>query len=148
MNRNELHFERPIDLQATQPAEVRGLQRDEVRLLVSTADGHQHSHFQHLADFLRAGDLLVVNNSATLPASLPAWTSPTPKGNPYSTLLDKPIDLVDPGLAPPSALGKGAGGLGRDTTSPNGYSTLLDKPIDLVDPGLAPPSALGKGAGG
>jgi S-adenosylmethionine:tRNA ribosyltransferase-isomerase len=76
MNRNALIFDRPAELQATAPPEERGLQRDEVRLLVSTPAGHTHSVFHHLADFLQAGDLLVVNRSATLPASLPAHGSP------------------------------------------------------------------------
>src|SRR6185503_19551803 len=48
------------------------LARDEVRLLVSTPNGHTHSTFNQLANFLAPGDLLVVNHSATLPASLPA----------------------------------------------------------------------------
>ena len=68
----ELFFERPAALQASLPPEERGLQRDEVRLLVSTANGHRHAYFHQLADFLQPGDLLVVNRSATLPASLPA----------------------------------------------------------------------------
>lgn len=72
MQRTELHFERPATLQATTPPEWRGLARDEVRLLVSTPDGHDHARFYQLADFLQADDLLVVNDSATLPASLPA----------------------------------------------------------------------------
>lgn len=72
MKRTELIFERPASLQATEPPEARGLARDEVRLLVSTANGHTHSTFTQLADFLEPGDLLVVNHSATLPASLPA----------------------------------------------------------------------------
>lgn len=72
MLRNELLFERPAELQATAPAEARGLQRDEVRLLVSTPDGHEHAVFRQLDEYLRPGDLLVVNRSATIPASLPA----------------------------------------------------------------------------
>lgn len=76
MNRAELFFERPAALQATAPPEARGLARDSVRLLVSTAEGHTHERFLHLARFLNAGDLLVVNDSATLPASLPACGAP------------------------------------------------------------------------
>ena len=57
---------------ATRTPEARGLARDEVRLLVSGADGHHHVIFHELADFLPSGTLLVVNTSATLPASLPA----------------------------------------------------------------------------
>lgn len=72
MKRSELFFERPDSLAATMPAEERGVERDAVRLLVSTPSGHRHAHFYDLPGFLRAGDLLVVNRSATLPASLPA----------------------------------------------------------------------------
>ena len=72
MQREELDFERPQELQATAPAELRGLARDEVRLMVSTPAGHVHTRFMHLAQYLQPGDLLVVNRSATLPASLPA----------------------------------------------------------------------------
>lgn len=72
MQREELIYTRPAELQATTPAEVRGLQRDEVRLLVSDGQGHRHARFCELGEFLTPGDLLVVNRSATLPASLPA----------------------------------------------------------------------------
>jgi S-adenosylmethionine:tRNA ribosyltransferase-isomerase len=69
----QLQFERPESLQADAPPELRGLARDGVRLLVSTPDGwHQHATFEALPAFLVPGDLLVVNESATLPASLPA----------------------------------------------------------------------------
>jgi len=73
MNRIELDFDRPRALQATGPPERRGLKRDEVRLLVSTEKGHEHARFRDLPRFLEPGTLLVVNTSATLPASLPAW---------------------------------------------------------------------------
>ncbi len=72
MKSDVLYFDRPAALQATAPAETRGLARDEVRLLVSTPRGHTHARFDELARFLCPGDLLVVNTSATLPASLPA----------------------------------------------------------------------------
>ncbi|MCL4875373.1 MAG: S-adenosylmethionine:tRNA ribosyltransferase-isomerase [Anaerolineae bacterium] len=71
MNRSDLTFDRPAGLEATRPPEARGLKRDEVRLLVSTPDGHHHTRFYLLPDFLRPGDVVVVNRSATLPASLP-----------------------------------------------------------------------------
>ena len=71
----DLNFERPAALQATEPPEVRGVGRDDVRLLVSTPKGHTHAHFTRLAEVLRAGDLLVVNDSAVLPASLPATSA-------------------------------------------------------------------------
>lgn len=72
MKRAALDFARPDSLQATAPPEVRGIDRDGVRLLVSTREGHTHAQFRELPRFLQAGDLLVVNQSATLPASLPA----------------------------------------------------------------------------
>lgn len=73
MKRAELDFDRPRALQASGPPEYRGLERDEVRLLVTTARGHEHARFRDLPRFLAPGTLLVVNTSATLPASLPAW---------------------------------------------------------------------------
>ncbi len=72
MKSDVLNFSRPEQLQATVPPEARGLERDEVRLLVTTPDGNIHARFRELPRFLRPGDLLVVNESATLPASLPA----------------------------------------------------------------------------
>jgi S-adenosylmethionine:tRNA ribosyltransferase-isomerase len=72
MRRADLLFERPEELVATAPAESAGRARDAGRLLVSSAEGHQHGRFDNLAQFLQPGDLLVVNRSATLPASLPA----------------------------------------------------------------------------
>ena len=61
-------------LEAEEPPEVRGADRADVALLVaSRADGGlAHARFGELGHFLRAGDLLVVNTSATLPAALPA----------------------------------------------------------------------------
>lgn len=72
MKRVELDFNRPDGLQARTPPERRGLERDGVRLLVTTARGHRHARFRDLPRFLEPGTLLVVNTSATLPASLPA----------------------------------------------------------------------------
>ena len=68
----ELIFERPDELQATAPPEASGHARDDVRLLVSTPEGHVHTKFAELPYFLDPGDLVVVNDSATLPASLHA----------------------------------------------------------------------------
>jgi len=61
-------------LEAEEPPEVRGADRADVALLVtSRADGRlAHARFGELGRFLRRGDLLVVNTSATLPAALPA----------------------------------------------------------------------------
>jgi S-adenosylmethionine:tRNA ribosyltransferase-isomerase len=58
---------------ASAPPEARGLARDEVRLLVAERESHalEHATFRDLPGHLRAGDLLVVNVSATLPAAVP-----------------------------------------------------------------------------
>ncbi len=71
MNRNALIFDRPESLAATKPSEYRGIERDGVRLMVTTPAGHTHAHFRDLPSYLAQGDVLVVNRSATLPASLP-----------------------------------------------------------------------------
>ena len=61
-------------LEADEPPEVRGADRADVALLVATRDDGAlvHTRFGGLGHFLRPGDLLVVNTSATLPAALPA----------------------------------------------------------------------------
>ncbi|MEU8148512.1 S-adenosylmethionine:tRNA ribosyltransferase-isomerase [Nonomuraea sp. NPDC048901] len=66
-----LDFALPDTLSAHEPPEARGLTRDSVRLLVSR--GHlppEHRRFTDLPGLLDPGDLIVVNNSATLPAAI------------------------------------------------------------------------------
>lgn len=63
-------FDVPLELEATRPPETRGVRRDQVRLMVTDSDGIRHRVFHDLVSELRAGDLVVVNNSATLPASV------------------------------------------------------------------------------
>jgi S-adenosylmethionine:tRNA ribosyltransferase-isomerase len=59
-------FTLPPELAATEPPEQRGLARDEVRLLVAEAGRNvRHATFRDIAAFLRPGDLVVVNTSAT-----------------------------------------------------------------------------------
>ncbi|GAA2135943.1 S-adenosylmethionine:tRNA ribosyltransferase-isomerase [Kitasatospora kazusensis] len=68
-----LDFTVPPELSARAPAEARGLGRDGVRMLVGRGAGlsTEHREFADLPEVLAPGDLLVVNNSATLPAALP-----------------------------------------------------------------------------
>ncbi|MGH2699415.1 MAG: S-adenosylmethionine:tRNA ribosyltransferase-isomerase, partial [Actinomycetota bacterium] len=72
--REEMEFDLPDALVALDPPEDRGLRRDDVRLLVSRLPGGEIDHrcFRELSDLLNPGDVLVINTSATLPASLPA----------------------------------------------------------------------------
>lgn len=65
-----IHFE-ASDF-APRPAEARGLGRDGVRLLVGTPQGIVHARFRDLPRHLRAGDVLVVNNSATVAGEVDA----------------------------------------------------------------------------
>lgn len=66
----------PAYLEASEPPEARGLQRDQVRLLVSRidTDSIHHARFSDLPRWLSPGDLLVVNTSGTLNAALAART--------------------------------------------------------------------------
>jgi S-adenosylmethionine:tRNA ribosyltransferase-isomerase len=65
-------FTVPDELSAPAPAEARGLRRDGVRMLVGRGPTRELSHHTaaDLPEVLRPGDLLVVNDSATLPAAL------------------------------------------------------------------------------
>lgn len=81
-------FAVPDELSAPSPAEARGLARDGVRMLVGrrTALDIQHGVIEHrvaadLPEVLRPGDLLVVNNSGTLPAALAGML---PDGSPVA----------------------------------------------------------------
>jgi S-adenosylmethionine:tRNA ribosyltransferase-isomerase len=101
MKRETLLFDRPPDLVATHPAEADGRPRDAGRLLVSRPDGHTHACFHDLDAFLEPGDLLVVNRSATLPASLPAERE---DGEPFilnlSTYYGGDLWLAEPRFSP------------------------------------------------
>jgi len=70
--RPRITFDERADATATAPAEQRGRDRDGVRLLVARPDGVEHARFADLADHLRAGDVLVVNDSATVAGQVDA----------------------------------------------------------------------------
>lgn len=67
-----VRFALPKELEAHEPAERRGIRRDHVQLMVlPRREGASiHTRLFNLGAFLRAGDLLVVNASRTLPALL------------------------------------------------------------------------------
>jgi len=89
-----LVFELPPELEAGEPPEARGLERDAVRLMVShvSDDRVTHHRFRDLPQQLKAGDLLVVNTSGTMNAALPARRS---DGSPLELHLSThlPADL-------------------------------------------------------
>jgi S-adenosylmethionine:tRNA ribosyltransferase-isomerase len=65
---SDFDFDLPPELIAQEPAPVRGQSR---LLVLSRATGAiTHSRFDRIAEFLRAGDLLVVNNTRVFPARL------------------------------------------------------------------------------
>jgi S-adenosylmethionine:tRNA ribosyltransferase-isomerase len=70
--RSAVRFLLPPELEASAPPETRGLRRDHVRLLLLDRDSGAVSHhrFDELPLLLEPGDLVVVNDSRTLPASL------------------------------------------------------------------------------
>jgi len=70
--RSDVSFTLPPALEAAEPPEARGLRRDQVRLLLVPRDGGPASdhRFGDLPWLLDPGDLVVVNDSRTLPASL------------------------------------------------------------------------------
>ncbi|XSG76550.1 S-adenosylmethionine:tRNA ribosyltransferase-isomerase [Herpetosiphon llansteffanensis] len=71
-----IDFELPTMLEAGEPPEARGLERDQVRLMVSHSRTNQieHYRFDQLPTILQAGDVLAINTSGTLNAAIPATT--------------------------------------------------------------------------
>jgi S-adenosylmethionine:tRNA ribosyltransferase-isomerase len=62
-------FSLPLKLNASIPPERRGLRRDQVRMMVlDRASGTvKHDYFYQLYDYLKPGDIVVLNNSRTIP---------------------------------------------------------------------------------
>ena len=69
-------FELPAELEAGEPPEIRLGRRDAVRMMVSVGERPpRHTTARDLASWLRPGDLVVVNTSATVPAAIDATTA-------------------------------------------------------------------------
>jgi len=67
-----IQFDLPLPLACPLPTEERNIERDEVRLLVTTKAGHiEHTTFNHFPSFIQKGDVLVVNTSATIASAVP-----------------------------------------------------------------------------
>lgn len=122
-------FTLPDDLNADAPPEARGVARDGVRLLVADGcDAVQHSAFHHLGAYLRAGDLLVVNTSATLPAAVDAVRA---DGRGvlvhFSTALDDGRWIAE--LRPPGNEGGPVpdGRIGEEVALPDGTALTVDQ---------------------
>jgi S-adenosylmethionine:tRNA ribosyltransferase-isomerase len=114
----------PSLLEATEPPEHRGIARDEVRMLVTdrSAGTHMHASFQDIASFLRRGDLLVVNDSATLPAAIPALRADgSPIALHLSTQIDTRIWMTEP---------RGEVLCGEELRLPGGGSAVTIAPVE------------------
>jgi S-adenosylmethionine:tRNA ribosyltransferase-isomerase len=92
----QTRFDRSPASDAVEPPEARGIPRDGVKLLVATPAGVVHSRFADLGEYLRAGDLLVVNNSATLPAAVDGVRAGEPIAVHFSTAIEDHVWVVEP----------------------------------------------------
>jgi S-adenosylmethionine:tRNA ribosyltransferase-isomerase len=82
-------FPPPEDTTAVGPPESRGIPRDGVRLLVARLDRLDDVHFRDIGRFLRRGDVLVVNTSATIAGEVDAWS---PRHGDLVVHLATPLD--------------------------------------------------------
>ncbi|MFH9588574.1 S-adenosylmethionine:tRNA ribosyltransferase-isomerase [Streptomyces luteogriseus] len=123
----------PQELSARVPVEQRGpgLERDAVRMLVSRGAEVAHHTFRELPLLLRAGDLLVVNTSATLAAAVDGWTGHTRVVVHFSTRGDDGRWAVE--LREPDGRGttraRAGGPAGRDVRLPGGVGLVLEGPL-------------------
>ncbi|WND38346.1 S-adenosylmethionine:tRNA ribosyltransferase-isomerase [Streptomyces sp. BB1-1-1] len=122
----------PEELSARLPAEQRGpgLDRDGVRLLVSRGTEVSHHGFRELPGLLRAGDLLVVNTSATLAAAVDGRVGDAPVVVHFSTRGDDGRWVVE--LREPDGRGttraRAGGPEGTEVRLPGGARLVLEEP--------------------
>ena len=87
---SDFYYDLPEELIAQTPIEP----RDASRLLVydRAKDTVEHRHFRDIGDYLKAGDLLVINTTKVYPARIYAYTS---HGGKVEILLLKRLNLTD-----------------------------------------------------
>jgi S-adenosylmethionine:tRNA ribosyltransferase-isomerase len=95
-----VRFRNPDEATAASPPEARGGSREDVRLLVARPEGLRHRRFGDLADELAPGDLVVVNNSATVNGEIDAVRSGRPVVLHAATRLDAVTWVVELRTAP------------------------------------------------
>ncbi|MBV1935097.1 S-adenosylmethionine:tRNA ribosyltransferase-isomerase [Streptomyces sp. BV286] len=123
----------PEELSARVPAEQRGpgLERDAVRLLVSHGAQVSHHAFVDLPGRLRAGDLLVVNTSATLAAAVDGKVGHARVVVHFSTRGDDGRWAVE--LREPDGRGttraRAGGPAGTEVRLPGGVRIVLEEPL-------------------
>jgi S-adenosylmethionine:tRNA ribosyltransferase-isomerase len=136
--RSAVRFRLPPELEAAAPPEARGVRRDHVRLLlVDRATGSvAHHRFHELPHLLEPGDLLVVNDSRTLPASLLGRTT---AGIPLEVRLAAREEGRPGRGGEISRAGQVAAGVGP--ASERWLALPLGVPADGGDPALVPTDA-------
>ncbi|GAA2261235.1 S-adenosylmethionine:tRNA ribosyltransferase-isomerase [Streptomyces indiaensis] len=123
----------PEELSARVPVEQRGpgLERDAVRLLVSRGEEVAHHTFTELPRLLRAGDLLVVNTSATLAAAVDGRSGHARVVVHFSTRGDDGRWAVE--LREPDGRGttraRAGGPAGTEVRLPGGVGLVLEEPL-------------------
>ena len=95
-----VHFHANPGSTAAAPPEVRGSSRDDVRLLVARPGAIRHRRFADLAEELEPGDVVVVNNSATVHAEIDAVRDGRPVVLHAATRLDDGSWVVELRTAP------------------------------------------------
>ncbi|WSB12261.1 S-adenosylmethionine:tRNA ribosyltransferase-isomerase [Streptomyces cyaneofuscatus] len=121
----------PAELSARVPAEQRGAGRDDVRLLVTRGVAVSHHAFRELPGQLRAGDVLVVNTSATLPAAVNGRVGGDRVVVHFSTRGEDgrwAVELRVPGASGATAPRPG-GPAGAVVRLPGGRELVLEKPV-------------------
>ncbi|MFD7896175.1 S-adenosylmethionine:tRNA ribosyltransferase-isomerase [Streptomyces sp. MnatMP-M17] len=126
----------PEELSARVPAEQRGSGRDDVRLLVSRGTEVTHHTFRELPGLLRAGDVLVVNTSATLPAAVNGRLGGARVVVHFSTRGDDgrwAVELRTPAAAGTTGTGttlpRAGGPSGAVVRLPGGEQLVLEDPL-------------------
>ncbi|WP_406265747.1 S-adenosylmethionine:tRNA ribosyltransferase-isomerase [Streptomyces sp. NBC_00191] len=121
----------PDELSARVPPEVRGSGRDDVRLMVSRGTEVSHHAFRDLPGQLRAGDVLVVNTSITLPAAVNGRVGGEAVVVHFSTRGDDgrwAVELRSPDGSG-STLRRAGGPVGAVVRLPGGEHLVLDAPL-------------------
>lgn len=87
----DYEFELPPALVAQEPPEARGGERTDARLAVLHRESGQvdHRRFSDLGDYLRAGDVLVLNNARVVPSLLEGVDA---DGEPVAVSLHSPVE--------------------------------------------------------
>ncbi|WP_051371018.1 S-adenosylmethionine:tRNA ribosyltransferase-isomerase [Streptomyces sp. 142MFCol3.1] len=130
----------PEELSARVPAEQRGpgLDRDSVRLLVSRGTEVSHHEFVELPRELKAGDLLVVNTSATLSAAVDGRVGDARVVVHFSTRGDDgrwAVELRDPDGAG-TTRARAGGPAGTEVCLPGDVRLVLEEPLASRSPRL------------